>query len=243
MPSRPSRISIFRITRRDCLLVVVGALSVLVLSFLTGSHISRTLRASNEFVPDRRLFSGDSSLHQDWEQESGTKILAHAPGWTIFRNLYMSNGTLFIVRDDPLNNEEGDFVAVDQWPLVRMMTSTGLPGYATEESIREREPTDRDMAFITPAEAASRWGENIYTVNGTSVRTHSWHLSSSSRLITIYSGCTTIHPNSSVIIIVSYVPHSSFSRLTLFQTLLLNSCWEPGQSTRTRWTPLSLQKG
>ena len=167
----PSRIPIFRMTGRDCFLVVMGALSVLVLSPLTSSHIPLIWRASNEFVPDRRLFSGNST-RQDWERESGTKILAHAPGWTIFRNLYMSNGTLYIVRDDPLNDEEGDFVALDQWPLVRMMTSTGLPGYATEESIREREPTDRDMAFITPAEAASRWGENVYTVSGTSVRTH-----------------------------------------------------------------------
>ena len=94
------------------------------------------------------------------------------PGWIIFRNLRMSNGTLYIVRDDPLNDEESDFATVDQWPLVRMMTSTGLPGYATEESVKEREPTDQDIAFITPTEAASQWGENIYPVSGTSVSTH-----------------------------------------------------------------------
>jgi len=71
----------------------------------------------------------------------------------------MSNGTLYIVRNCPRSDEEGDFTAVDQWPLVRMVTSTGSPGYATEESIREREPTDEDMTFITPAEAAFR----VYT--------------------------------------------------------------------------------
>lgn len=49
---------------------------------------------------------------------------------------------------------------------------SGLPGYATEESVKEREPTDQDIAFITPIEAASRWGEDIYTVSGTSVGTH-----------------------------------------------------------------------
>ena len=164
----PSRILTFRITRLHCFLIVVGALSVVLLSPLTTFYMSLIWRASNEFVPDRRLPSGNSTR----QSESGTKILAHAPGWTIFRNLYTSNGTLYIVRDDLLNGEEGDFLAVEQWPLVRMMTSTGLPGYATEESIKEREPTDQDMAFITPAEAASRWGGNVYTVSGTSVRTH-----------------------------------------------------------------------
>ena len=159
-----SRISIFRMAPRDCLLVVAGALSVLVF------YIPFVWKGSSEFIPDRYFLSVNSTRH-DWEHESKTKILAHAPGWTIFRNLYMSNGTLYIVRNDPLNDEEGDFAAVDQWPLVRMMTSTGLPGYATEESIREREPTDKDMAFITQAEAVTRWGERVYTVSGTSVST------------------------------------------------------------------------
>ena len=155
----PSRILAFRITRLDYFLIVVGALSVVLLSPLTTFYISLIWRAPNEFVPDRRLPSGDSTRRS----ESGTKILAHAPGWTIFRNLYMSNGTLYIVREDLLNGEEGDFVPVEHWPLVRMMTSTGLPGYANEESIREREPTDQDMAFITPCRGSvSMGGECIH---------------------------------------------------------------------------------
>lgn len=28
-----------------------------------------------------------------------TKILQHAPGWTLFENVYMSNGTIFILSD------------------------------------------------------------------------------------------------------------------------------------------------
>lgn len=186
---------------RDCLLVVVGALSVLVF------YIPFVWKDSSEFIPDRYFLSVNSTRHE-WEHESKIKttILAHAPGWTIFRNLYMSNGTLYIVRNDPLNDEEGDFAAVDQWPLVRMMTSTGLPGYATEESIREREPTDKDMSFITQAEAALRWEESVYTVSGTSVSTTT---SPFSELIAAYSGCITIHPNSSVIIIVSTSPSPS----------------------------------
>ena len=191
------RISIIRMAPRDCLLVVVGALSVLVF------YTPFVRKVSSEFVPDSNFLSVNSTPHDAYE--SKTKILAHAPGWTIFRNLYMSNGTLYIVRNDPLNDDEGDFAAVDQWPLVRMMTSTGLPGYTTEQSIREREPTDKDMAFITQAEAAFRWGERVYTVSGTSVSTTT---SPFSELIATYSGCITIRPNSSVIIIVSTSPSS-----------------------------------
>lgn len=46
------------------------------------------------------------------------------------------------------------------------MTSTGLPGYATEESVREREPTDREMSFISREEAERRWGDQVWEVEG-----------------------------------------------------------------------------
>ncbi|TFY81617.1 hypothetical protein EWM64_g2389 [Hericium alpestre] len=75
-----------------------------------------------------------------------TTLLAHAPGWTIFRNLYMSNGTLFIVTSHP-----------ESFPSIEMMTSTGLPAFNTPESIAERTPTEKDMAFLTPAEARKLW--------------------------------------------------------------------------------------
>jgi hypothetical protein len=195
-----ARTSIFRVTRRDCFLVVITVLSVVAFSHLTRLHTPSVWEPSGTIVLDENVPPGNPIRHtgHNWEhhglppaaevsateehslikpsgEQEGplpkTNILAHAPGWTIFRNLYMSNGTLYIVRSDPQNDEEGDFSTVDKWPLVRMMTSTGLPGYATEESIREREPTDRDMAFITPVEAASRWGEDVYSVSGTSVST------------------------------------------------------------------------
>ncbi|KAG5645626.1 hypothetical protein DXG03_005617 [Asterophora parasitica] len=75
-----------------------------------------------------------------------TSIIAHAPGWTIFRNLYMSNGTLFILS----NNRS--------FPEIRMMTSTGLTAFNTPENIAAREPTAQNMDFITPEQARERWG-------------------------------------------------------------------------------------
>lgn len=100
-----------------------------------------------------------------------TRVLNHAPGWTMFENLYMSNGTLFIVSapDDPPNPLGVKQGWENGFPLRRFMTSTGLPGYATEESVREREPTDKEMAFISREEAERRWGDQVWEVEGNTV--------------------------------------------------------------------------
>ncbi|KAJ7035063.1 hypothetical protein C8F04DRAFT_955517 [Mycena alexandri] len=81
-----------------------------------------------------------------------TTVVAHAPGWTIFRNLYSANGTLFLLTSDP-----------SHFPPHRLMTSTGLPGNLTNDP--QRIPTSREMAFITPAEADARWGGDL-SLNG-----------------------------------------------------------------------------
>ncbi|EIW63163.1 uncharacterized protein TRAVEDRAFT_141857 [Trametes versicolor FP-101664 SS1] len=76
-----------------------------------------------------------------------TTILSHAPGWTVFRNIYMSNGTMYIVTSRP-----------SSFPDITMMTSTGLAAENTPENIAARMPTAEDMAFITPQEAQDYWG-------------------------------------------------------------------------------------
>jgi hypothetical protein len=95
-----------------------------------------------------------------------TELVSHAPGWTIFRNLYMADGTLFIVTSNP-----------ESLPSIDFMTSTGLPALDTPESIAERMPTAHDMAVITPQEAHQRWGgqptmelNNVFPVEGSTVR-------------------------------------------------------------------------
>ncbi|EMD37594.1 hypothetical protein CERSUDRAFT_114243 [Gelatoporia subvermispora B] len=77
-----------------------------------------------------------------------TTIVSHAPGWTLFRNLYMSNGTLFIVTSEPRSS----------FPDIRLITSTGLAAENTPENIAAREPTAENMDFLTPAQARARWG-------------------------------------------------------------------------------------
>ncbi|KAJ3574847.1 hypothetical protein NP233_g1478 [Leucocoprinus birnbaumii] len=95
-----------------------------------------------------------------------TTVVAHAPGWTLFKNLYMSNGTLYILTPKPKKFSE-----------IRMMTSTGLEAVNTPENIAAREPTAQNMDFITPDDALERWGgdpdrgqtNRVYTVEGNSL--------------------------------------------------------------------------
>ncbi|RPD78405.1 hypothetical protein L226DRAFT_291635 [Lentinus tigrinus ALCF2SS1-7] len=79
-----------------------------------------------------------------------TTIVQHAPGWTVFNNLYMMNGTVFIVTSRPKS-----------FPDIVMITSTGLPAENTPENIAARIPTSDDMAFLTPEEARDLWGGDI----------------------------------------------------------------------------------
>lgn len=128
----------------------------------SGDKLWMPLRSSNSSSSRARLLPK-------------TRVLNHAPGWTMFENLYMSNGTLFIVADKHEEPYEwdSDRESVEGWekgfPPRRMMTSTGLWGYATAESIREREPTDRDMSFISPEEAAQKWNDRVWEIEGHTV--------------------------------------------------------------------------
>ena len=79
-----------------------------------------------------------------------TSIISHAPGWTLFRNIYMANGTLFILSSTP-----------HEFPDIRMMTSTPLLASATPENIAAREPTKQSMDIITPEEARRYWGGDV----------------------------------------------------------------------------------
>ncbi|KAG8878864.1 hypothetical protein FRB97_002151 [Tulasnella sp. 331] len=82
-----------------------------------------------------------------------TKLIRHAPGWTTFENLYMSNGTLYIVTSDR-----------SEWPASRYMISFPMIALNNPENIQAREPTPKLVSFITPREAESRWGDRVLEV-------------------------------------------------------------------------------
>ncbi|KAI0254139.1 hypothetical protein BJV78DRAFT_1274308 [Lactifluus subvellereus] len=143
--------SCFRaISRRDALLVFIGAASLHLLYSVSpsvhqsSSIIVNTHLSSHGSLPPSSPPSSISNL--DYEMPE-TELVSHAPGWTIFRNLYMADGTLFILTSKP-----------ESFPDIKLMTSTGLPALNTPESIAERMPTSRDMSIIDPEEAHSRWG-------------------------------------------------------------------------------------
>ncbi|KAF9241650.1 hypothetical protein BU15DRAFT_44807 [Melanogaster broomeanus] len=89
-----------------------------------------------------------------------TTIVEHVPGWTLFRDIYMANGTLLILSSTP-----------SSFPDILYMTSTGLAALNTEENIALRVPTPWNMDFVTPQEAIQRWGDNpasrrVWSVEG-----------------------------------------------------------------------------
>jgi hypothetical protein len=95
-----------------------------------------------------------------------TEMVEHAPGWTIFKNLYMSNGTFFVVSEKPRS----------EFPELVYILSYSIPALNTPENIQARIPTEEEMDFISTKEARRRWGplrsgENnrIWSITGNTV--------------------------------------------------------------------------
>jgi hypothetical protein len=180
------------ISPRDAILILLGAASMhLYTSFLPRVHESPSINFNTHFIPQEPLHNIPhpaptvlDSWHPPQQRDPPsppqspipnlgheipqTELVSHAPGWTIFRNLYMADGTLFIVTSNP-----------ESFPSIDLITSTGLPALASPESIAERMPTAREMATITPQEAHQRWGgqstmelNNVFPVEGSTVRPH-----------------------------------------------------------------------
>ncbi|KAF8588862.1 hypothetical protein K439DRAFT_1384034 [Ramaria rubella] len=86
-----------------------------------------------------------------------TAIRVHVPGWTIFDNLYIYNGTVFIVTDEP-----------KKIPDRMLMTSTGYMILNGPEDVAMRTPSDNDMQIISPQRAAELFGSCASLMDGTS---------------------------------------------------------------------------
>jgi hypothetical protein len=133
-----------------------------------------------------------------------TLMLEHAPGWTVFTDIYMANGTFFVVTLSPPSS----------FPESRFMISTGMRAENTPENKIARLPTDHELSYITPEEARRRWGEDgedVRTVDGNTVGFSSTAVKrpnltqSCSR-----SYCSTILPNSSTTT-TTFAPNSSLA--------------------------------
>ncbi|KAI0266733.1 hypothetical protein BC834DRAFT_873254 [Gloeopeniophorella convolvens] len=157
------RVPLRALSPRDAILILLGAASMNLFSFffapthessiVVNTHVSSQDHldvppgVQDALLPVPLPPSPPAAHTPDVSRQMPfTELVSHAPGWTIFRNLYMADGTLFILTDDP-----------ESFPDIKFMTSTGLPALNTPESIAERMPTSRDMSFISPAEARRRW--------------------------------------------------------------------------------------
>lgn len=84
-----------------------------------------------------------------------TRLIGHQPGWTIFENLYLCDGTLWVVTDD-----------ASSYPEMRLMTSTGLPANGDPGNEEAREPKGDELMYITPRDAREKWGDRIWEMEG-----------------------------------------------------------------------------
>ncbi|KAG8871795.1 hypothetical protein FRB97_008280 [Tulasnella sp. 331] len=84
-----------------------------------------------------------------------TELIKHAPGFTILDNVYLCNGTLYIVRTDTFPST---------FPDRRMMISSGA---STSDDLPTRKPTDLNMQTINISEAVQMFGEQTFRMDGT----------------------------------------------------------------------------
>ena len=143
--------------RRDGVLIILGASIVYIFSSLLQT--SPTINADNtqlDFPPlasdTAQTLSVDPMAPDVGYADAlpETTVIAHAPGYTLFKNLYMANCTFFAISPNPGN-----------FPQRRMITSTGLIALNNPENIRLREPTDQEFQIISPDTAMARWGGDL----------------------------------------------------------------------------------
>ena len=79
-------------------------------------------------------------------------------GWTIFDKLYVLNGTLYVVSDEP-----------DAIPDRRRIISTGIFIENGPIAEAERIPTDKDMRVISTEEAKRLFGTDTARLDGVTV--------------------------------------------------------------------------
>ena len=86
-------------------------------------------------------------------------ILTLLRGWTIFDRMYIYNGTVYLVNDEP-----------ETFPDRKFMTSPGIFIDNTPEGALARLPTDKDMRIISTSEARKLFGTSANRVQGVTVR-------------------------------------------------------------------------
>lgn len=119
---------------------------------------TRVTWTSNQVVPSTTIVSHVPGA-QPVSQSDLLLTDACTQGWTIFDNLFLLNGTVFVVTDDP-----------ESAPDRKTITSTGLKIENGDEARTARLPTDRELRVITIDEAQELFGTSADIIDGTTVR-------------------------------------------------------------------------
>ncbi|KAI0292532.1 hypothetical protein BC826DRAFT_1018526 [Russula brevipes] len=166
-------------TRREFLLVVVLFVALLTFSSTNVSYkkLSRIDLGSvwQDVLPPPEGYSipilpSDSRLSWGSSKVPRSKIIVHVPGWTIFDRMYILNGTVYLVSDDP-----------ETFPDRKVMTSSGIDIENGAERVAARLPTDRDMRIISTSEARKLFGTGANRVQGVT-----WLVNDPKQFITHY---------------------------------------------------------
>ncbi|OCF33685.1 hypothetical protein I316_04759 [Kwoniella heveanensis BCC8398] len=114
---------------------------------------------TTEFSPalaDGKPWDEGEEEEEDDELQGLTTIFrAHAPGWTLAEKLYIYNGSFYVVTDD-----------TNEWPELRLMTSTGLPANGDPGNEQAREPKGDEIIYISPFDAMKLWGPRVWKMDG-----------------------------------------------------------------------------
>jgi hypothetical protein len=175
-------------TRRELLLVLLLFIALLTfssryISYKTVSHID--ISSVWHDVPPTPKTHGVPTLPSDtrlsWRTSKvpRTKIIAHVPGeslfdintkilsysspfqgWTIIDKMYIFNGTVFLVSDEP-----------EIFPDRKYITSSGISIDNDPEKVAARLPTDNDMRIISTSAARKLFGTGANRIQGVTVRT------------------------------------------------------------------------
>jgi hypothetical protein len=86
-------------------------------------------------------------------------VLTLLPGWTIFDKMYIYNGTVYLVSDEP-----------ETFPDRKFMTSSGEIIELDPETVPGRQPTDKDMRIISTSAARKLFGTGANRIQGVTVR-------------------------------------------------------------------------
>lgn len=137
---------------------------------IVPKDIKRNVKSHQEPISAPKAAVTTTPIHLA-ETIPETHVLTHAPGFTVFNNIYMYNGTLYII-----SSELGT-----TFPEARFMISTPIQALNTDENKRMREPTHKDIVVIVPEQARALWGaasssqsiikHRIQTVEGNTVST------------------------------------------------------------------------